>query len=111
MIVLRVSDPLSAMNGATVPTGVTTARSVQIGVRMWSRGIVGVVFCLAGLVWIAQGTNVMSNSKLMSGHGQYTLLGIVVLLIGLVLLAWAAQVRRRQVGDRSDLGPGSGPSL
>lgn len=78
---------------------------------MWSRGIIGVVFCLAGLVWIAQGTNVMSNSKLMSGHGQYTLLGIVVLLIGLVLVAWAVQVRRRQVVNRSDLESGSGPSL
>jgi drug/metabolite transporter (DMT)-like permease len=78
---------------------------------MWSRGIIGVVFCLAGLVWIAQGTNVLSGSKMMSGHGQYTLLGIVVLLIGLALLVWAAQVRRRQVGDRSDLEPGSGRSL
>jgi hypothetical protein len=78
---------------------------------MWSRGIIGVVFCLAGLVWIAQGTNAMSNSKLMSGHGQYTLLGIIVLLIGLGLLAWAVQVRRKQVGDRSDLEPGSGPSV
>jgi hypothetical protein len=77
---------------------------------MWSRGIIGVAFCLAGLVWIAQGTNVMSNSKLMSGHGQYTLLGIVVLLIGLALVGWAAQVRRRQVEDRPDLEPGSGPS-
>ena len=43
---------------------------------MWARGIVGIVFCLTGLVWIGQGTNVISNSKLMSGHGQYTLLGI-----------------------------------
>jgi hypothetical protein len=54
-----------------------------------------VVLCLVGLVWIGQGTDVISNSKLMSGHGQYTLLGIVVLAAGLVLVAWAIQIQRR----------------
>ncbi|MGD0393791.1 MAG: hypothetical protein ABSC41_14250 [Acidimicrobiales bacterium] len=61
---------------------------------MWARGIVGIVLCLTGLVWIGQGTDVISNSKLMSGHGQYTLLGVVVLLIGLALVAWAARIRK-----------------
>lgn len=61
---------------------------------MWARGIVGIVLCLAGLVWIGQGTNLISNSKLMSGHGQYTLLGIVVLLVGLALIVWAARIRK-----------------
>ncbi len=61
---------------------------------MWARGIVGIVFCLVGLVWIGQGTNLISNSKLMSGHGQYTVLGVIVLLIGLALIAWAARIRR-----------------
>ena len=78
---------------------------------MWSRGIVGVVFCLVGLVWIGQGTNVLRGSKLMSGHGQYAVLGVVVLLIGLALLVWAARVRRRQIGEPPDLGTGTGPSL
>jgi hypothetical protein len=78
---------------------------------MWSRGIIGVVFCLAGLVWIGQGTNLISSSKMMSGHGQYTLLGVVVLVIGLALLVWAAQVRRRQGGGRSDFETENGPSL
>ena len=67
---------------------------------MWTRGIIGIVLCLAGLVWIGQGTNALSGSKLMSGHGQYTLLGIVVLLVGLAFLVWAALVRRRQFGDQ-----------
>jgi protein-S-isoprenylcysteine O-methyltransferase Ste14 len=62
---------------------------------MWSRGVVGVVLCLAGLVWIGQGTDLLSNSKLMSGHGQYTLLGVVVLVAGLVLVAWAVRIHRR----------------
>jgi drug/metabolite transporter (DMT)-like permease len=69
---------------------------------MWTRGIIGVVLCLVGLVWIGQGTNALSGSKLMSGHGQYTLLGIVVLLVGLAFLVWAALVRRRQSGDPAD---------
>jgi hypothetical protein len=78
---------------------------------MWSRGVAGVVFCLAGLVWIGQGTNVLSGSKLMSGHGQYAVLGVVVLLIGLGLLVWAARVRRRQTGDQSNLETGNDPCL
>jgi drug/metabolite transporter (DMT)-like permease len=64
---------------------------------MWSRGIIGIVLCLTGVMWISQGTNVLSNSKLMSGHGQYTLLGIVVLLVGLALLGWAVRIWRRSV--------------
>jgi hypothetical protein len=69
---------------------------------VWTRGIAGIVLSLVGLVWIAQGTNALSGSKLMSGHGQYTLLGIVVLLIGLALLVWAARIRRSGVGDQPD---------
>jgi hypothetical protein len=69
---------------------------------MWARGIVGIVLCLTGLVWIGQGTDVISNSKLMSGHGQYTLLGVVVLVIGLALVVWAARIRKeRSVSARS----------
>jgi divalent metal cation (Fe/Co/Zn/Cd) transporter len=69
---------------------------------MWSRGIVGVILCLAGLVWIGQGTNAISNSKMMSGHGQYTLLGVGVLLVGLALVGWAVRIRRRSAGDHLD---------
>ena len=69
---------------------------------MWVRGIIGIVLCLTGLVWIGQGTNAISNSKLMSGHGQYTLLGIVVLLVGLALLGWAIRIRRRPVEEDLD---------
>jgi hypothetical protein len=69
---------------------------------MWIRGIIGIVLCLTGLVWIGQGTNTISNSKLMSGHGQYTLLGIVVLLAGLALLGWAIRIWRRPVEEDLD---------
>jgi hypothetical protein len=66
---------------------------------MWTRGIAGIVLCLVGLVWIGQGTNALSGSKLMSGHGQYTALGIIVLVIGVALLAWAVRVRRARLGE------------
>jgi hypothetical protein len=39
----------------------------------------------------------------MSGHGQYTLLGIAVLLIGVALLVWAARIRKSRIGERSNV--------
>ncbi len=69
---------------------------------MWIRGIIGIVLCLTGLVWIGQGTNAISNSKLMSGHGQYTLLGILLLVIGVALLGWAIRIWRRPVEEELD---------
>jgi hypothetical protein len=76
---------------------------------MWTRGIIGVVCCLAGLVWIGQGTNALSNSKLMSGHGQYTALGVIVLLVGLGFLVWAVRVRRKGTEVRTDTEAGAAP--
>lgn len=62
---------------------------------MWVRGIVGLVLSLTGIVWILQGTNVVHGSG-MSGHSAYAVLGVVVLLIGVALLAWAWRIRGRQ---------------
>jgi Mg2+ and Co2+ transporter CorA len=49
--------------------------------------------CLAGIVWILQGVNVIHGSG-MSGHGGYAVLGGVVFVIGALLLAWAWRLRR-----------------
>ena len=65
---------------------------------MWTRGVTGIILCLAGLVWILQGTDVLRGSQLMSGHGQYAVLGIVVLAVGAVLLVWADRIRRGRRG-------------
>lgn len=59
---------------------------------MWARAIVGVVLCLVGAVWIGQGTNFLHGSG-MSGHGQWTVIGIVVFVLGLALLVWAWRIR------------------
>ncbi|HEV3267476.1 MAG TPA: hypothetical protein VGZ68_03665 [Acidimicrobiales bacterium] len=62
---------------------------------VWVRGITGVLLCVVGVVWIAQGTNVLHGSG-MSGHGIYAVLGVVVFVIGAALLAWAWRVRNAQ---------------
>ena len=59
---------------------------------MWIRGIIGTLLCLAGIVWILQGVNVLHGS-MMSGRGGYAVLGAVVVAVGAVLLAWAWQRR------------------
>ena len=63
---------------------------------MWTRGVIGIVFCLAGAVWIAQGTNALHGSG-MSGHGVWAVLGIVLIVLGLALLTWAWRIRGKHV--------------
>ena len=54
--------------------------------------VVGVVFTLLGLLWILQGTNIIS-SGFMAGQMQFAVLGAIILVIGLGLLAF---VNRRR---------------
>jgi len=56
---------------------------------MWIRAGIGVVLCLVGAVWIAQGSGAMHGS-MMTGHGQYTALGVVAVIGGLVLIGLSA---------------------
>jgi protein-S-isoprenylcysteine O-methyltransferase Ste14 len=65
---------------------------------MWARGIAGLVLVLLGALWVLQGVNVVHGSG-MSGHGQFAVLGVVTIVLGLALLVWAARVRRRQPVD------------
>jgi hypothetical protein len=60
---------------------------------MWTRGIIGVILVLVGAVWIGQGTNAISGSRMMSGHGGYAVLGGIVAVVGLALLGWAWRIR------------------
>jgi len=51
-----------------------------------------VLAVLLGIVWTLQGLNILGGGA-MSGHLQFTVLGVIVLLIG-VALVWVG-VRRR----------------
>jgi uncharacterized membrane protein HdeD (DUF308 family) len=59
---------------------------------MWVRAIIGVILCVTGIVWIAQGLNLIRGSG-MSGHGVYAILGAVALIIGAFLLSRAWRLR------------------
>jgi protein-S-isoprenylcysteine O-methyltransferase Ste14 len=61
---------------------------------MWWRALVGIVLCAVGGVWIGQGSGAVKGS-VMTGHSQYTGLGILLVVIGLGLLVWAWMTRRR----------------
>src|ERR1700733_11234742 len=70
----------------------STARRMEL--IMWLRGIVGVVLCAVGTLWILQGTKVITGSS-MSGEGKWGVIGAVVLLVGLACLALAVRRWRR----------------
>ena len=59
------------------------------------RAVIGVLLCLAGVIWIAQGTNVLHGSG-MSGHGEWTVIGAIVLVAGVVVLLLARRMRGRR---------------
>lgn len=61
---------------------------------LWVRGVLGIVLIVIGGVWIAQGSGKMHGSA-MTGHSQYTGLGVVVVVVGLGLLVWAWRLRNR----------------
>ncbi len=50
--------------------------------------VLGILFCLTGLVWILQGINVLLGS-FMSGRMEYTALGVGTLVVGAVLIYFA----------------------
>jgi len=53
--------------------------------KKWILNIFAVLLALIGLVWILQGVNVLLGSP-MSGHIQYTFIGLVVVAVGVVIL-------------------------
>lgn len=52
------------------------------------RIIVGLFACLIGGVWILQGLNIRKGDG-MSGHGEWVVLGGILLLFGLALIRGA----------------------
>ena len=72
---------------------------------MWWRAAVGLVALVVGGIWIGQGVGAVHGS-FMTGHSQYTGLGVVLGLGGLGMLAWSLRVRAG--ARRADPTPGPG---
>jgi hypothetical protein len=49
--------------------------------------VVGALLCLAGAVWIGQGTNLIQGSS-MTGSTFWAVMGAACLVAGVVLLGW-----------------------
>jgi hypothetical protein len=62
----------------------------------WVLSIVAVVLLLMGTVWILQGLNILRQG-FMAGQIQYSILGLIVDVVGLALLVGAN--RRRKPTD------------
>jgi multisubunit Na+/H+ antiporter MnhG subunit len=60
----------------------------------WVLLIVGVLFVLLGAVWVLQGTNVLTGSAVMSGHTLWTVIGVILAAVGIVLIVLGATRRK-----------------
>jgi len=62
---------------------------------MWLRWIFGVLLVLVGLVWFAQGINVLGGSA-MTGNPFWAFVGMPMMVVGVVVLR---STRRPGVGN------------
>jgi hypothetical protein len=60
---------------------------------MTGRVVAGVIAVLVGIVWILQGLDIRKGDG-MSGHGEWAVLGTLLLLFGGALLLGARRSRR-----------------
>ena len=60
----------------------------------WIWIVLGVLAVLLGIAWTLQGLNILGGSA-MSGHLQFTVLGVIVLVIGLALVGVGFRRRSR----------------
>jgi uncharacterized integral membrane protein len=81
----------------TLPSPGGVERKLRRVAMRWILSIVGILLALLGGLWILQGTDVI-RSGFMAGQMQYTILGIVVAIVGVGLLVLA---NRRQKGTPS----------
>jgi len=63
-------------------------------VKGWFRLALGLLAVVVGLVWTLQGLGTLQGSA-MSGDDVWTIIGPVVVVIGLVLLALGLRARNR----------------
>lgn len=55
----------------------------------------GVIAILVGVLWTLQGTDVLGGSA-MSGHSQWTVIGLVLVVVGLGAVAFAGTRKARR---------------
>ena len=60
----------------------------------WIWIVLGVLAVLLGIAWTLQGLNILGGSA-MSGHLQFTVLGVIVLVSALTLVGVGSQRRTR----------------
>jgi drug/metabolite transporter (DMT)-like permease len=61
----------------------------------WLLNIIGVILILVGIVFFLQGINILLGS-FMSGEPLYSLLGILLVVVGMIILAFT---NRRSKGE------------
>jgi uncharacterized membrane protein HdeD (DUF308 family) len=66
----------------------------------WFLNILGVVLVLIGVVWFFQGINILLGS-FMSGNSLYSVLGIILVVAGIIILAFSNRRRRAINGEKS----------
>jgi uncharacterized membrane protein HdeD (DUF308 family) len=60
---------------------------------MTGRMVAGGLACLIGIVWVLQGLNIRKGDG-MSGHGEWTFFGALLVFFGAALLVGALRSRR-----------------
>ncbi len=69
----------------------------------WFLNILGVVMVLIGVVWFFQGINILLGS-FMSGNSLYSVLGIILVVAGIIILAFSNRPRK-SIQDEGDSEP------
>jgi hypothetical protein len=69
----------------------------------WFLNILGVVLVLIGVVWFFQGINILLGS-FMSGNSLYSVLGIILVVAGIIILAFANR-SPKSIQDEGDSDP------
>ncbi|MFC1921672.1 hypothetical protein ACFLY4_00140 [Chloroflexota bacterium] len=69
----------------------------------WFLNILGVLLVLIGIVWFFQGINILLGS-FMSGNSLYSVLGIILVVAGIIVLAFTNR-SRKSIRDEGDSDP------
>ena len=59
----------------------------------WVLIVLGVILFLLGVVWVLQGTNVLTQG-VMAGQSRWTFIGSVLGAVGIVVFVWGVTRRR-----------------